>query len=501
MSVEAANTDLRTAPAQDWKESLMPSERTLLMIPTYNEAENVERIYQAIMATGLDIDFLFVDDNSPDGTGRIIDRLVAASPQVFALHREGKLGVGAAHQAGIAWAYERGYQRLVTMDCDFTHDPGRIGAFLEASARADVVIGSRFLAPDSLDDWVWYRKLLTHVAHLMTRIVLGLPFDGSGAFRVYRLDKVPQRIFALVQDRGYSFFWESLYIIWINRISIEQIAIPLPARTYGHSKMRLRDIGLGLRRLGTMFWRRLTDRQSLMLSPVGQGAGRSNNAQEWDAYWQPGASAKSPGWYDFIARFYRYRIIQPSLDRFVAAQFRRDSRLLHAGCGSGEVDSGVLAYANVTALDISPKALERYRGHHGDTARLVNGSILDIPEPDQSFDGVYSLGVLEHFSHDEIASALKEFRRVLVPGGRVVLFWPPVMGLSVMALHLIHFVRAHVFGKHDRLHPDEPSLIRSRRQAQDLLDAAGLKLTDYAFGPRDAFTYAVIIGERPADGS
>ena len=338
---------------------------------------------------------------------------------------------------------------------------------------------------------------MTHAAHLLTQIVLGLPYDGSGAFRVYRLDNIPQQLFDRVQDRGYSFFWESLYIIWINRIAIEQIAIPLPARTYGHSKMTLRDVGLGLRRLGKMFWRRLTDKQSLLLAPAPEEGGRSNTANEWDAYWQPGISAKSPGWYDFIARFYRYRIIQPSLDRFVTAYFPRQSRLLHAGCGSGEVDSGVLAYAKVTALDISPMALERYRGHHHDTAELINGSILDIPAQDRSFDGIYSLGVLEHFSRDEIAQSLNEFRRVLIPGGRVLLFWPPVMGLSVIALHVIHFLRAHIFGKHDRLHPDEPSLIRSRREAEAYLSDAGLKLVDYAFGPRDLFTYAVIIGERP----
>ncbi len=475
----------------------MSADRTLVMIPTYNEAENVERIYRALTATGLDIDCLFVDDNSPDGTGRIIDRLVAESSRVFALHREGKMGVGAAHQAGIAWAYAQGYRRLVTMDCDFTHDPARIAAFLAASDRADIVIGSRFLDPGSLEEWVWYRKLLTHAAHLLTQIVLGLPYDGSGAFRVYRLDRIPPRVFGLVQDRGYSFFWESLYIFWINRFSIEQIPISLAARTYGHSKMQLRDIGIGLCRLGTMFWRRLSDKRSLLLQANAAEAGRVNSAAEWDAYWQSGSSPKSPGWYDVIARFYRYRIIQPSLDRFVAAWFRRQSRLLHAGCGSGEVDGGVLAYAKVTALDISPAALERYRGHHRDAAELISGSILDIPAPDHSFDGVYSLGVLEHLSRDEIGRALKEFRRVLTPGGRVLLFWPPVLGLSVIALHVIHFLRAHLLGKRDRLHPDEPSLIRSRREAEGYLGEAGLKLVDYAFGPRDLFTYAVIIGEKP----
>lgn len=245
----------------------MPPDRILLMIPTYNEAENVERMYHALVATNLDLDYLFVDDNSPDGTGEIIDRLVTGSPRVFALHRPGKLGVGAAHQAGIAWAYARGYPRLVTMDCDFTHDPARVPVFVAASERADVVIGSRFLDPDSLEEWVWYRKLLTHAAHILTRIFLGLPYDGSGAFRVYRLDRIPPDLFGLVRDRGYSFFWESLYILWINRFSIAQIAIPLPARTYGHSKIRLRDVLLALGRLGSIFWRSLRNKRSLMLPP------------------------------------------------------------------------------------------------------------------------------------------------------------------------------------------------------------------------------------------
>ncbi len=237
----------------------------------------------------------------------------------------------------------------------------------------------------------------------------------------------------------------------------------------------------------------LKHKPGLRLFAPAPRASRANTAREWDDYWT-GGSASSPGWYDVIARFYRYRIIQPSLIRFVMATFPRGSRLLHAGCGSGEVDGRVLAYAKVTALDVSQAALDRYKSHHCDQAGMLYGSILDIPAPNDSFDGVYNLGVLEHFPADDIVRALSEFRRVLKPGGKVLLFWPPRYGLSVQAIRVLHFILNRIMRRNVRLHPDEPSLVRSRADAKQYLERAGLELVDYAFGPRDLFTYAVITG-------
>lgn len=216
-------------------------DRLLIFIPTYNEVDNVQAIYREICTLQLDTDFLFLDDNSPDGTGRIIDGMANDSPRVYAVHRPGKLGIGSAHRDGIQWAYDHGYKVLVTMDCDFTHQPQSIVRFLEQAADHDVVIGSRFMGKDSLPDWNLLRRVITHFGHFMTRLMLGMPLDATGAFRSYRLDRIPPGVFNLVQSRGYSFFFESLYICWLNGLSVKEIPVTLPARTQGHSKMTIRD--------------------------------------------------------------------------------------------------------------------------------------------------------------------------------------------------------------------------------------------------------------------
>jgi len=157
----------------------------LIFIPTYNEAENVEALYRRIESLGLASDFLFLDDNSPDGTGQVIDRLVAENPRVHAIHRPGKLGIGSAHRDGIRWAHQHGYQVLVTLDCDFTHSPEFIPEFLRCSSDYDVVLGSRYLCKNSLVDWSVLRKVLTGVWHFITAKLLRMPYDATGAFRVY----------------------------------------------------------------------------------------------------------------------------------------------------------------------------------------------------------------------------------------------------------------------------------------------------------------------------
>ena len=215
--------------------------RTLIFIPTYNEAENVQALYRQIERLGLGCDFLFLDDNSPDGTGEIIDRLADENPRVHTMHREGKLGIGSAHADGIHWAYAQGYQVLVTLDCDFTHSPDRIPDFLGYASDYHVVIGSRFMQEDSLPGWNAFRKILTYGGHFMTNLLLRMPLDATGAFRLYRLDRIPEDIFGLIASRGYSFFFESLYVLWLNGAVVKEIPISLPARTQGNSKMQIRD--------------------------------------------------------------------------------------------------------------------------------------------------------------------------------------------------------------------------------------------------------------------
>lgn len=216
--------------------------RLLALIPTYNEAENVEEVVGGILSLALDMDMLFVDDNSPDGTGAILDRLAGRYPRLRVLHRPGKSGIGSAHRDGILWAYQQGYQGLVTMDADLTHRPRDILRLLEAAGDKDVVVGSRFINPDSLRDWAWHRRLLTRLGHRLTRVVLGLPQDATNAFRFYRLANIPRGLWDMVESPGYSFFFETLLRLSVSGLRLGEIAIVLPARACGHSKMRFSDI-------------------------------------------------------------------------------------------------------------------------------------------------------------------------------------------------------------------------------------------------------------------
>ena len=225
----------------------------LVFIPTYNERDNVERTCSQLLALKLDantsFDILFVDDNSPDGTGAALDELAARHNTVRAIHRVGKQGIGSAHQVGIAYAYDHGYDTLVTMDCDGTHPPEYIPSFLEQAHSADIVIGSRYLNPGSLNEWTLFRRLLTYGGHALTTTLLGMPYDASSAYRLYRLNAIPRSLFGLVQSPGYAFFFESLYVLNLNRFRINEVGIVLPARASGQSKMTVGEAGRGLSRL------------------------------------------------------------------------------------------------------------------------------------------------------------------------------------------------------------------------------------------------------------
>ncbi|MFD0364913.1 polyprenol monophosphomannose synthase [Nocardia sp. GCM10030253] len=224
------------------------SERTLIMIPTYNERRNVGPLLAQILDQGTDFDVLFVDDNSPDGTGELLDDLAEEyAPRIQVLHRPGRQGVGSAHQAGIRWAYSEGYDNIITMDSDFAHPPSYLPALRAAAAGFDIVVGSRYLKEDSLADWTPFRKILTRVGHFLTVTLLRMPYDATGAFRYYRLGTVPVGAFDRVRSTGYSFFFESLYIMNANGFRIQQIPIHVLNRTAGASKMRTRDVATSVR--------------------------------------------------------------------------------------------------------------------------------------------------------------------------------------------------------------------------------------------------------------
>ncbi len=240
--------------------------KTLIAVPTYNERENLEPLVRRILKLPVEAALLIVDDRSPDGTGEIADRLAAEDPAIQVIHRPGKLGIGGAHLEIIRRAYALGVTYLITMDCDFTHQPEDIPQFIERSEGIDLVIGTRFVDPRSLKDWEPFRKMVTHLGHFLTQRLLGMPYDASGAFRLYRLDRIPAAVFDLVTARGYAFFFQSLYILWLNGFSVREIPILLPVRTCGHSKMTAYDAAKGLWRLAVTCVDSRTRRSGYLLS-------------------------------------------------------------------------------------------------------------------------------------------------------------------------------------------------------------------------------------------
>ncbi len=472
--------------------------KQLIFIPTYNEHENVTPMLSQLLALGLDTDIAFMDDASPDGTGALLDELAkAAGKRVRVIHRTGKNGIGSAHQEGIALAYREGYDVLVTMDCDFTHAPEDIPRLLAKCGVSDLVVGSRFLASNSLPGWTAVRRGLTHLGHAATRTMLGVSADATGAFRAYNLRSIPKEVFELVHEPGYAFFFRSMFVMQENGISVSEIPIVLSARTYGHSKMSLTEVGRSVRELGRLMTARAVNpAQFRVAKNVNMGFGELQDTQGWDVYWE-GKEKKTLLAYDLVATLYRNAFIKSILTAVVKREFAEGSSLLHAGCGSGQADTDVQAHAQVTAVDISVPALQMY-ARENPTATTLRADILNLPFPDASFDGAYNLGVVEHFQGQELAKLFSELARVTKPNGKVVVFWPHRRATSAAVLDAAHFVLNDVMHKNVRLHPAEPTRLGSKAQAESYLNEAGFDLHSYDFGPRDLFVQAVVVGRRRA---
>ena len=476
----------------------MNRNKILILIPTYNELENVEKIINDILILHLDADLLFVDDNSPDGTGIILDKLSNNNIKINVIHRRAKLGVGGAHLQGIDCAYENKYDYLVTMDCDFTHSPSLITSFLIKAKEHDVVVGSRFDNKESLKGWNIARKILTYTGHFMTKFFLGIPYDATGAFRVYKIKNIPQAVFKKIRSNGYSFFFEGLYVLHTNDVDIVEMSINLPKRAYGHSKMKIKDIISSVILLASLFIRIHSHHKEFLVQhevKIESSVPITEERKKWDKYWNKKTS-RGKWLYDFIAAFYRKFIIKPTLNYFVNNYFVDHSEILHAGCGSGQVDIDIAYNKKITALDISPSALKKYSEFHNMPINLVHGSIDNIPSTGKNFDGIFNLGVMEHFKEPELKLILEEFSRVLKDDGKIILFWPPTYGLTVKVLLIVKKSLEYVLKRPIELHPDEHTLISSRQQADRIINGGGFKIVDYYFGIRDLYTHQVIVAEK-----
>ena len=474
--------------------------KILVFVPTFNERENAPKLCEEILALPENLDILFIDDSSPDGTGELLDTIALENPRVHVVHRGGKFGIGSAHYEGIQWGYEKGYSKLITMDCDFTHPPSYIPEIIKMGLESDIVVGSRFLQKDSLNEWNLFRKSLTILGHCLTSTMLKMKYDATGGFRFYNLTKIPRQTFDLVQSRGYSFLFESLFILNVNQASISELPINLPARTYGHSKMDYSEVKKSLGFLVKIFLTSFFNPEKFQVDqPLPEEAidASKKDDQGWDSYWQNQKASSGSMLYDAIATFYRKSIIRPSLNYFVRSYFQPGNQVLHAGCGSGQVDIDIRDYISITALDISVNALSLYQKTNQGRCKVLHGSIFDIPLKTGSMDGIYNLGVMEHFTIEKIQEIITEFHRVLKPDGRMLIFWPPEFGASVIFLKAVKWVLKNIFGKKNvKIHPDEITRVQSRKHVVDIFETAGFRVLQYYFGYKDLFTHSVIAVEK-----
>jgi len=234
-------------------------ERALVVIPTYNEAGNLPNIVPQVLVQDPRLEVLVVDDNSPDGTGRLADGLEQANPRVHVLHREGKLGLGTAYLAGFRWAIERGYDYAFEMDADFSHDPAHLKDFLKAIETADVVLGSRYLRGRvTVVNWPMGRLLLSYCANIYARWITGLRiWDLTGGFKCFRRHVLEGLDLSQVRSNGYAFQIEMSVRAWRKGFKLAEIPIVFVDRAEGQSKMSkaiVREAVWMVPRLRLMAW-------------------------------------------------------------------------------------------------------------------------------------------------------------------------------------------------------------------------------------------------------
>jgi len=214
-------------------------ERALIIVPTYNERENIARLIAAVLEKDPRLEILVVDDGSPDSTGEIVSSIAAANPRVHVLRRERKMGLGTAYIAGFRWSLERQYDYTFEMDADFSHDPGHLPQFLRAIETADLVLGSRYRdGKVTVVNWPIKRLLLSYFANVYARVVTGLPlWDATGGFKVYRRAVLEAIDLSRVRSNGYAFQIEMSFRAWKKAFRIVEIPIVFVDRTEGTSKM------------------------------------------------------------------------------------------------------------------------------------------------------------------------------------------------------------------------------------------------------------------------
>lgn len=213
--------------------------RALVIVPTYNERENIARIIEAVLGQDPRLEVLVVDDGSPDGTADIVEEIIASNPRVNILRRPRKMGLGTAYLAGFRWGIDAKYDLIFEMDADFSHDPNHLPEFLRASTEADLVLGSRYRdGKVTVVNWPITRLLLSYFANVYARAVTGLPvWDATGGFKCFHRRVLEAIDLTKVRSNGYAFQIEMSYRAWKRGFKIVEVPIVFVDRTEGQSKM------------------------------------------------------------------------------------------------------------------------------------------------------------------------------------------------------------------------------------------------------------------------
>ena len=219
------------------------TERALVLLPTYNEKDNIEKISRQVIAIDPRIEVLIVDDNSPDGTGQIADRLAAENPRIKVLHRTGKQGLGRAYIAGFHYGIEKKYDYIFEMDADFSHQPKYLADHLKNIQTCDISLGSRYIKGGGIENWPKMRWAISYYANVYSRVVTGLPVrDATGGFKCFRRRVLESLDLDNIRSNGYSFQIEVSFRAWLHGFKIQETPIIFVEREAGHSKLSKRII-------------------------------------------------------------------------------------------------------------------------------------------------------------------------------------------------------------------------------------------------------------------
>ena len=249
--------------------------KTIVIVPTYNEAEGIIDLLDAVLTNAQDADVLVVDDSSPDGTARLVAAHAQFGQRIHLLNRLTKDGLGAAYRAGFAWALPAGYDVIVQMDADLSHPPDRLPALVAALDNAEMAIGSRYVRGGGIRDWSWSRRAISRAGNLYVRLVLGMPVhDSTAGYKAFRRSALERIGATQSESNGYCFQIENTWRASRLGLRIVEVPITFTDRTVGESKMTSSIVKEAMLRVLTWRWRELRHHELPLRNPVAAAASR-----------------------------------------------------------------------------------------------------------------------------------------------------------------------------------------------------------------------------------